>query len=178
MDWKDIGRMVGTAAPVVGGLLLGPAGQAAGSILATKLGVPATPDDLGRVLQGDPDALAKIKQIESEERIRFAELAAQDAATRIQADVADRDSARKREIAVHDLTPMVLAYGLTLIVFVLVTLIAVKGLPPVEQGRDAVVGFVSAVITAWAGAMSYYFGSSRGSDAKTVLLAKTTGSAP
>jgi hypothetical protein len=178
MDWKDIGRMVGNAAPVVGGLLLGPAGAAAGSILAGKLGVPATPDDIGRVLQGDPEALAKIKQIESEERIRFQELSTGLATATIQADIADRDSARKREMAVRDFTPTFLAGFITFGFFVTLLLIVIRGLPDSGPGHDAILVLLGTLGGAFTGVVSYYFGSSMSSARKTELLNKTTGSAP
>ena len=37
MDWKDVAGVVGKAAPILGGILGGPAGAAVGSLVARRL---------------------------------------------------------------------------------------------------------------------------------------------
>jgi hypothetical protein len=60
MDWKDLaGKVIAAGAPSVGGALFGPLGKAAGEILASVLGVPATPEAVGAAIdKANPDQIA------------------------------------------------------------------------------------------------------------------------
>ena len=44
MQWSDITGFIGQAAPLLGGVLAGPAGAAAGRLVASALGVDSSPD--------------------------------------------------------------------------------------------------------------------------------------
>lgn len=170
MKWSDVGRMVVSAAPIVGGVLAGPAGAAAGAILAEKLGVPGTAADVAAALQADATSLLRVKEIESTERTRFAELAAGVETAAIAAEASDRASARSREAAVHDLTPAILAYSVTIGFFGVMATAIFHGLP--TAGGEAILVLLGSLGTAWTAIISYYFGSTRGSEAKSALLAK------
>ena len=64
MDWKEIGRTAASVgAPLLGGVLFGPAGAAVGSIIAAQFGVSpdATPDQVLTAINGDPDAALKLR---------------------------------------------------------------------------------------------------------------------
>jgi hypothetical protein len=102
MDWKDIAGAVGKAAPIVGGILGGPAGAAVGGLVATALGTQATPDAVSRALLADPQAALKIKELEVNSRVQLQQLAVtaeqnrlQAAAAQYAAEANDRDSARR-----------------------------------------------------------------------------------
>lgn len=75
MDWKDLGGLIGSAAPVLGGLIGGPAGATIGTIVSSALGVSNTPDAVSIALNTNPDAAVKLKQIEMEQATRLRELA-------------------------------------------------------------------------------------------------------
>lgn len=66
MDWKDIGGLVANAAPMLGGLLFGPAGAAGGKILASALGTKDDPEEIAKAIQADPEVMVKIRQIEAD----------------------------------------------------------------------------------------------------------------
>lgn len=67
MNWSDLGRtLLGLGLPTIGGLLAGPGGAAVGNIIAGQIGVPATPDALGKALQTDPEVLKKMQETEAE----------------------------------------------------------------------------------------------------------------
>lgn len=68
MKWSDVSGFVGKAAPVVGSLLGGPAGGAVGSLVASALGVEATPDNVAEALKSDPQAAVKLQQLENEHK--------------------------------------------------------------------------------------------------------------
>jgi purine-cytosine permease-like protein len=102
MNWSDIGSMVGRAAPVVGTLLGGPAGAAVGALVASALNVPNDPESVNAVLAGNPDALAKIQELQINAKVQLQQLAVTAENNRLQAEgaqfaaeAADRDGARQ-----------------------------------------------------------------------------------
>lgn len=66
MNWSDIKGAIGKAAPMVGSLLGGKAGESMGGMVASALGVDNDPDSVMEALQNDPEALVKIQDIERE----------------------------------------------------------------------------------------------------------------
>lgn len=77
MDWNDVKSIIGKAAPVIGTLIGGPAGGAVGGLVASVLGTDNTPDAIVQELKANPDALLKIKQLESDERVELRRLVLQ-----------------------------------------------------------------------------------------------------
>ncbi|MER1940518.1 hypothetical protein ABS755_07390 [Castellaniella sp. FW104-16D08] len=102
MDWKDIAGVVGKAAPIVGGLLGGPAGAAVGGLISTALGTDSSPDAVSAAILADPQAAIKLKELETNSRVQLQQLAVtaeqnrlQAAAAQYAAEASDRDSARR-----------------------------------------------------------------------------------
>ncbi|MFP3747035.1 hypothetical protein SB816_28515 [Achromobacter sp. SIMBA_011] len=93
MDWKDLAGVVSKAAPVLGGILGGPAGVAVGGLVATALGTDASPDSVSAAILRDPQAAIKLKELETNSRVQLQQLAVTAEQNRLQA--ADRDSARR-----------------------------------------------------------------------------------
>lgn len=173
MDWK---AAVGKIAPVLGmaltGNIPGAAAAAVGTI-AEALGLDTkTPEAVAIAMKGmtpeqalllkkaDQDfAMAQIKElnrtVEELERI-----AAQ-----------DRDSARKREIAVKDYTPMILAYIVSIGFFGVLSFMLTKSIP--DTGKEALLIMLGSLGAAWTGVIAYYFGSSAGSLKKTDIIARS-----
>jgi hypothetical protein len=87
MDWKELAGAIGRHAPLIGTLLCGPAGGAVGGIVASVLGVGATPDEVARALTSNPEAAVKLRQLEVERQTRFEELATEQAKAEIAAAV-------------------------------------------------------------------------------------------
>lgn len=83
MNWSDIAGVVGKAAPLVGTLLGGPAGGAVGGLIASALGTSNDPESVSEALKVDPDAVVKIKQIETEHKTRLQEMSFDLATTQI-----------------------------------------------------------------------------------------------
>jgi hypothetical protein len=75
MDWKDLEGVIGSAAPLLGGLIGGPAGAAVGSIVSSALGVGNTPDAVSQAISTNPDAAVKLRQIEADQATKLRELA-------------------------------------------------------------------------------------------------------
>ena len=102
MNWSDIGNIVGRAAPMVGTLLGGPAGAAVGALVASALNVPNDPESVNAVLAGNPDALVRVQELQTNARVQLQQLAVTAENNRLQAEgaqfaaeAADRDSARQ-----------------------------------------------------------------------------------
>ena len=67
--WDNIKELIGTSAPVVGTLLGGPAGGAVGGLISKVLGVDNTPEAIELALMNNPDALLKIKELETSKEL-------------------------------------------------------------------------------------------------------------
>ena len=75
MSWSDIKDAIGSAAPLVGSLLGGPVGGTVGTLIAHALGVPDSPDAVDAALKADPQALAKIRELEIQQSVQLQQLA-------------------------------------------------------------------------------------------------------
>jgi len=170
-DWKNL---VKTVAPGLATALGGPlAGAAVQTISTAVLGKPdGTEEEVAvAVASGGADALLKLKEAENAFTIKMKELGVD--LEKVHAG--DRNSAREREVKTGDVwTPRILAatiIGGFLAMVASVLLGKVTGITdPVAAGMiGTLIGYVSAKADQ---VVSYYFGSSAGSAAKTDLLAR------
>ncbi len=130
MDWKDIGRsLVSQGAPLLGGLLGGPAGAVAGKLVAGLFGAdPENPEEVMNAIQGDPNAMVKLRELENNHKEKLQELQLEET----KAFLSDIDSARKREAAVvaatggKDINLYVLSY-IVVGAFFLLVLVLILG---------------------------------------------------
>ena len=154
-----IGLLKGVA-PMLATAVAGPAGGAAVGWIASKLGIDdATVEGVTQALTGNPEMTLKLKELDLE----YAKL-----------DAADRDSARKAYAAVatsehatklDKVVVPVLALGVVGLAFVLIGVLMFVDTPDNQQ---QLVIFALGFITSAAGqVLSFYFGSSQGSKAKT-----------
>ncbi len=162
-DWKSL---VSSIAPTLATAFGGPlAGAAVSAVAKAVLGKDdATDDEIGKALQSaTPEALAAIRKADQDFAARMKELDI----NLEEISAKDRDSARSREVNAHDSwTPRALA-SVVVLGFVLAGKVNISGEAGVLIG--SLVGYVSAKADQ---VVSYYFGSSAGSAAKTNLLAK------
>jgi hypothetical protein len=178
-DLKTIGKAIASFAPTLANMLGGPLAGTAVTALEQALGLApgSGPDAITEVVQTSmtPDAIAKVRQADQEHAEKMKQLdldllklnQTHDEAF-AQTDAADRDSARKREVAVKDWTPSLLAYGVTAGFFGTLGFMLVNGKP--ATGGDALLVMLGALGGAWASVISYYFGSSASSKGKDQLL--------
>lgn len=162
MDAKSILKAIGFGAAGLGatalntatGGLTAPLTQQVLSIIGAHLPNPE--------LKAQVDAAAVAAQVDLEK----AEL---DHAEKIMAlDQADRSSARARQMAVKDVVPSILAGGVTLGFFSLLTMLIFRSIP--ESSKAVVYVMIGSLGTAWISIIGYYFGSSAGSDKKTDII--------
>lgn len=141
--------------------LISPVGKLVGKVV-DKFWPDANLTEEGK--QQREGMLLKLKELEQSGEL--ARLAQETDLYRI--DAADRDSARNREIQTHDSTPRVLAYATVAGFFGMVYYMLNWPIP--AENRDlitTVMGFVAGFV---GGVMTYYFGSSAGSKAKTEAI--------
>src|SRR5260221_7035598 len=154
----------------------GPVGAMAGTIINSVAGTKiSTSDDLAAAFAKTPDQQKFIADLKTSEQqfalqMKQLEINSVDDLEKIMA--AYRASARGREIAVKDRTPAILAFIITLGFFSTLFYVFGHGVKP--EARDMANIMVGTLGTAWVGVVTYYFGSSRGSDRKTELLAGAT----
>lgn len=167
IDWK---QLVGKIAPTIGTALGGPLGGMAVTAIAEALGIDDKTEEAVRatIAGATPDQLIALKQADQAFALKMRELGFSNlqAIERIAAD--DRANARNREIQLRDATPKILAYAVTIGFFGVLFFLLAVGKP--VSGGDALLVMLGALGTAWAGIISYYFGTSAGSARKDVLM--------
>lgn len=89
MDWSDLKGIVGSAAPILGTLVGGPAGALIGTILSSALGTANTPDAVNAALAGNPQAIVTVQQIAATHAEKLQELAIEGEKNRLQAETAN-----------------------------------------------------------------------------------------
>lgn len=163
IDWKSI---VGTVAPALATALGGPLAGVAVKSIAAGLGKPdAEESEIAEIIaSGDPQTLVRLKEIDTQ----FAkDMAAMDVdLERIAAQ--DRANARDREATLGgDWTVRILAYTIVGSFCALVFSVLFGQVTAESTIAGAVIGYLSAKAEQ---VVSYYFGSSAGSKAKTDIL--------
>lgn len=164
--WKELGKLViKKGAPLLGGVIGGPAGAAIGGLVAKVFGGdPTDPAELMARVKADADAAGKLKQIEIENHTRLAEI-----------DLENTESARSREIEITKVTgklnwPMYLLAGVVVVGFF--AIIAILIFVNIPVGSKDIMFMLLGVLAAQFGAVcNYFFGSSKGSADKNKMLA-------
>jgi len=168
----DIAKLISTFAPALGTALGGPVGGMATKVLLNVFGLgdDATDSDIAKALnKASPDQLLALKQADYAFQAQMKELDVD--LERIPSS--DRDSARKREAAVKDWMPRILA-GLVVVGFLATVFLILSGYveglkdPMTATTVGTLIGYISSKADS---IISYYFGSSAGSAAKNEMLA-------
>lgn len=191
MTWKDVGNVVGKAAPVIGGLLGGPVGAAAGKLVANVLGCEESPEEVQAELAKNPEAFVKLKTAEIEHKGKLAELALEEkrlmAETGIkhrEIDTADIQNARRRDIEMRNGGQSNTRANLMILGDVLGLVVCLVVIYMLRDATGAGVGEIRGILTAVTGyfglglrdAHQFEFGSSRGSKEKDLMLTTQKGS--
>ncbi len=158
--------VLATVAPLIGTALGGPFGGLAGSLLSKALGTSDPKAMEAAITSTDPDILLKLKQADNDFQTQMKALEISE--EKLSFD--DTANARSMEIATKDSTPKYMAYLITLGFFGVLGYLLAYGKP--QQGGDVMLVLVGSLGTAWTGIVSYYYGSSAGSAAKTDAINK------
>lgn len=172
--WDNIKPFVSKFAPIVGAALGGPLGGAAGALLANALGVKdADPKSIEQAIKNGTltgEQIIALKQAEDQFALQMKQLDINSVEEMEKLAIQDRSSAREREMAVKDWTPRILAYGVTIGFFGLLSFLLRHDLP--AGSKDVLNIMLGSLGTAWISIVTYYFGSSAGSDKKTDLMGR------
>lgn len=177
MEWGKVADVVKKYAPVLGNVVgnFVPGAGAIGtgvSLIASAFGVEEDPDQIYEAIKADPEAALKLKQIETDNQQALANIALTQEEARLQ----DVQSARQRQVEHEkttgktDINLYVLAWIVVVLFFALTgTLMFVtmpdKNIGPVNQ-------LFGAMATGFGCVLQYFFGSSKGSQAKTDQIAE------
>jgi len=171
MNWKDVSKMVGKAAPILGTALGGPAGAALGTLVAGALGVENTPDAVAAAVSNDPQAALKLKELylNNEQDIREHAFKVMDA------ELKDTQSARQMQVSAlnqDDLFSKRFIYFFasfwSLMACVYIGWITFGAIPEANvRFADTCLGFVLGTIVA--SIMMFFFGTTVGSGNKTKM---------
>jgi hypothetical protein len=158
-------KVVKDLAPKVAVALGGPYAGLAGAVLEAVTGKNEKEIEEA-VIAGDPAIYAEIKKAEIEFDARMAEIGLKEE----QLAYEDIASARSRQIAMKDHTPAVLT-GVALTFFFALSASVLYNLDIVQENQ-AFVMFLFGAASGWVTqGMSYFLGSSKGSQRKTDILA-------
>ena len=167
----NIKSLLGTIAPWIAGAIGGPIAGTAVKIGLGAIGLTPTGDDqkdqklfADGIVGASTDQLLALKQADNDFAVKMRTLGFQEAVELEKIAADDRANARAREIAVKDKTPKQLAVGTTLGFFALLAIMAF--IPMQQTAHDVIVSMTGSLGTVWIMVMSYYFGSSSGSQKK------------
>jgi hypothetical protein len=160
MDWL---KMI---APTLATAIAGPFGTMAYGVVAKVLNI--SPEDAQKTIETGKltsEQIASVQLAEVELKARAQELGLDFAKVAVD----DRKSARDMQIGTKSLIPAVLATVVTIGFFGILVGMMTKTFVP----SDALYLMLGSLGTAWTGIISFYFGSSAGSQAKDELLRKS-----
>jgi hypothetical protein len=173
MDWKDLGgELARVGLPLLGAVLPIPGGAAIGTALASALGAKsADPNDILNALTANADAALKAKQFEETHQETMLGLQLKFETDQYSAEVSDRANARSMQVSTKSYTLPVLAW-LFVLGFCIITGLKLTGvgIPTDGTANDLIATLRDGLMLI----LSFYFGSSHGSQAKDVLLAQST----
>lgn len=189
--WKEVGKFLAkSGAPLLGGVLGGPAGAAMGQMVASTItGDPdSDPQSVLTQLTGNSQNVLAAKEIETNHKERLVELKHEGeriAIERAKIDMANTDSARQREVAFIQATgkqdrfmkilACVVAGGYMLLAGVLIFVDFGKMTPVAINLLFNVFGTLG---VGFGTVLNYFFGSSSGSKSKDQTLATAKGMQP
>lgn len=162
MNWKDIGKQVASAAPVLGAALGGPVGGAAGALIASVFGVENTPDAVDKAIKSDPESALKLRELEQRHIERLTELEND----RFRIETADVQSARNAHN--HHWAPSALTMLLLTMYGAAFGSLLFWAIP--DANKDMVNFMLGQLSGMLSGCVVYWVGSTRSSANKDSLL--------
>ena len=159
--WELVAKSVGDIAPLLGVALKGSAAKTVGSLIANTLGVKDDPDSILAAIK-DPEVAAKLKNIQTEHKVRLEELALQE----MELEVSDRKNARENNK--YSKMP-------SIIVILLTAIVAVGGyclfvIPIPSENEASLYLLLGTIIAKWGDSIAYWVGTTRSSQEKTRRL--------
>ena len=178
MDWKTVGSKVSKVAPIIGTLLGGPLGGAAGtlvSLIASEFGLnpeETTPEKVDQIITQNPEALLKFREMEMANKVELQKILLEET----RAYLADRADARGRQVGSEKATGK-RDYNLYLLAWTVITgffllCVALMRVTIPEGQNEVVFMLFGALAAGFGNVLQYFFGSSKGSYDKTAFMAQ------
>ena len=170
-DWKGT---IGKVAPWIATTLGGPAAGLALDAVCKAVGLEPSLANAQKAAEMAAagsltgEQYLALRQSEESHEAKMVELGYKNLADLEEIAFKDRDSARQREVNTKDFTPRILAYSVTVGFFGLLYFLSRRAVPP--ESRDLLNIMLGTLGTAWVSVITYYFGSSAGSDRKTEII--------
>ena len=178
MDWKDVALAVGKIAPALGAVLAPATGGISLAIgagigaITTAFGLPsdAKPEDILAAVTTDPEARLKLLVAENDFKSKQRDQELEE----MKAILEDVQSARNRQVESEkatgkkDVNIYVLAWTMVVGFFVLLWYLLKIPVPPDQSG--VIFMLFGALSSAFGAVISYFFGSSKGSQEKSEIM--------
>ena len=159
MRFSDIGKTVAEFAPMLGGLLGGPAGAGVGSLIASAFGVENKPDAIQAAIKNDPNAAVKLREVELQNKADLERITLE--TTKV--ELLDKQQART--IHQHSIMPALIVSVLTVGLIAFITALMLLDIP--EANVRLIDTLFGSYLTAWLGSLTYFTGTTRSSADKT-----------
>jgi len=172
MDLKSFGEeLAKIGLPLLGAILPIPGGAAIGTALASAIGSPsAKPEDILTTLTASADAIEKAKEFQTQNTTDMLKLHLDYSQAIYTQEVVDRGSARAMQVGTKSVTLPLLAWTVVL-GFLSTVGFTLAGYTHVDSAlAGTLIGYLSAKAEQ---VISFYFGSSHGSQQKDILLANS-----
>lgn len=169
MNWKDIGKTVaGKGLPILGGLLGGKLGEKAGNLVAGVLGCEADAEAVSNALENNPELFLQLQKYEMDHKEALQALEIQEVGLYL----ADVQSARSREVEITKATGKRDWFLYALAGLVIACYFILIGVYFFFQPAETtmLVMLISNLANNATLVLAYFFGSSKGSGDKNVML--------
>jgi hypothetical protein len=163
----DFKKIIGAVAPTIATVLGGPlAGTAVAALSKKLLGKDGGSEaEIAEALaSASPEMLLELKKLDAEFKLEMEKLEIELEKLSTQ----DRASARARQVAMKDWTPNILA-GVALAGYAVIQFVVLTE-PLVPENKEIILRTLGTLDMVVVTIIAYFFGSSRGSKAKTDLL--------
>lgn len=159
MNLVDLGKTVAKFAPLLGSVIGGPAGGTMGALVAAAFGGDINkPDDLIKLIEGDPDAQTKLADIESNKQIELERLNVDKKKAQL-ADLADARANNLKNTKISDeIIKLWLVVALTAAVFMCLYALIKGDVSGVEA--NIISGILGSSFTAVLSMVYFYWGNS------------------
>jgi hypothetical protein len=169
MNFSDLGKAISNFAPLLGTVVGGAPGAVMGSIVASAFGgVASNPQDLIAKIQGDPDAGAKLAEIESNCKIELQRIAMQMAENEF--DFQNTKDAREKNTESKTMMPQILSIVVLIGFFACIWVILMYKQD--AEDHDVLYMMLGGEVAAFQQMLQYWLGSSSSSKFKDTLLRK------
>jgi len=155
MNWSELGKTIAGYAPLLGGVVGGPAGAGIGSVIASAFGVEDNPNAVLNAIKKDPQAAIKLKKIELDHKVELEKITLKMA----KIEIGDKQNARVNNK--HSNMPAVLSVVLTIFIIGIVS--ALFYTEPPEGAREVLFMLLGVVIKEWSNSLHYWYGTTRSS---------------